>query len=57
MHIMPKHHHRRRRRRRPCYRLYAGYLQLCTSNYICRVHSIAAVLYLQFVLYVTLFRP
>ena len=42
----------------PCYHLYAGYLQLYTSNKPCfRVHNVAAALYLQFALHVMLFRP
>jgi len=41
----------------PCYHLYAGYLQLCTWNKPCLygICSVAAVLYLQFVLHVMLF--
>ena len=65
LYIVPKHyyyyyhqyHHHHRCRRLPCYRLYAGYLQLCTWNYVCWVYSVPAVLYLQFVLHVMLFRP
>ena len=56
MYILLKHYHNHLRRR-PCYRLYAGYLQLCTSNYVCRSRSIAAALYLHFALHVMLFRP
>jgi hypothetical protein len=42
----------------PCYRLYAGFLQLFTWNKPCfTVYSVAAVLYLRFLLHVTLFRP
>jgi hypothetical protein len=38
------------------YRLYEGYLQLYTwKNHVSRVYSIAAALYLQFVLHVMLF--
>jgi hypothetical protein len=35
--------------------LYAGYLQLPETNHVSRVYSVAAVLYLQFVLCVMLF--
>jgi len=43
----------------PCYHLYAGYLQLYTgeTNHVSRVHSVAAVLFLQFMLHVMLFGP
>jgi hypothetical protein len=38
----------------PSYDFYAGYLQLHTRN---KVHSVAAVLYLQFVLHVMFISP
>jgi hypothetical protein len=42
----------------PCCYLYAKYLQLYTSKtHVCKVYKASAVLYLQFVLLVMLFRP
>ena len=40
----------------PCFHFHAGYLQFHT-NHVYRVYSVAAVLYLQFVLLVMLFHP
>ena len=47
------HHHHHHHH--PWYHLYAGYIP--ETNHISRVYSVAAVLYLQFVLHVMLFRP
>ena len=39
-----------------CFHIYAGYLHLYTeTHHVSRVYSVAAVLYLQFVLHVMLF--
>jgi hypothetical protein len=46
--------------RHPCCHLYSGYIQLYSCNKPCfygMVYSVAAVLYLLFVLHVVLFRP